>query len=235
MPRSRTWPSARTAVPGTRALISACSAARRSWMDTITGTHGHAEVHQHGLGELQAGLDGFRHRVRGAERVEPRGVPAVPGAGDDQEVRAFGAGGGTSASARARSSMVTTKARASAGRAAQQLRLGDVAVVHRAALARAGPPRGRRRCPAPRRACVASSSAATVCPTRPNPARITAAAGPGALRRQQAGVDWRAGAAGEQGAERGTAAGCRPWSAPPTTKAKPPAPGRAARRLASPG
>ena len=46
----------------------------------------HPHVDERGLAELQARLDGFRHRVGGAEIVEPARMLGVAGAGHDREV-----------------------------------------------------------------------------------------------------------------------------------------------------
>lgn len=44
-------------------------------------------------GELKAGLNRLRHRVRGAQLIEPGGVVRVAGPGDDGQVRPHLAGG----------------------------------------------------------------------------------------------------------------------------------------------
>ena len=49
--------------------------------------HGDADIDQQGFRELQAGLDGFRHGVGGAQVVQPPGVARVPGPGDDDQIR----------------------------------------------------------------------------------------------------------------------------------------------------
>ena len=74
--------------------------------------HRHADIDQHRLGELQARLDRFRHRVGDAELVERAGVGGVAGAGDDGDVGPQRRAAATTASLALGVSRVTTSARA---------------------------------------------------------------------------------------------------------------------------
>ena len=49
--------------------------------------HGHAQIDQGVLSQLQTGLGRLRHGVRDPQGVQARRVPVVPGAGDQDQVR----------------------------------------------------------------------------------------------------------------------------------------------------
>ena len=48
--------------------------------------HRHADIHERGLGQLQAGFNRLGNGVAGAQLIEPRGVRGIAGARNDREV-----------------------------------------------------------------------------------------------------------------------------------------------------
>ena len=66
---SRSWPAWPAA-----SCSSWRNSSRFSWIEAITGPGRHAEADQRRFRELQAGLDGLRHRVGDADRIEMAGV-----------------------------------------------------------------------------------------------------------------------------------------------------------------
>jgi len=82
--------------------------------------HWHADIDQHGLGQLKAGLDCLRYRIRSANAIKMRRMRGVASASKSSRSRRAAA---TSSSAEAGSSSVTTRARGLEVQAPQQIEL----------------------------------------------------------------------------------------------------------------
>ena len=145
------------------------NSSRRSWIEAMTRPIGTPISTSTASRELQAGLDGLRHRVVDAELVERGRVAGIARAGHDREVGALGAGGRDHRLDAGRVVQGDDEgARALDAAAAQELRVGAVAEIDRLA----GPSLGRARAPDSGRSRDSgtlwrASISPTIWPTRP--------------------------------------------------------------------
>ena len=117
---------------------ASCSSWRNSsrfwWMEAITGPVGRPKPDQRRLRELQACLDGFRHRIGDADRIEMAGVRGIARARDDEDVGPDATHEPDDLVDRRLVWMVTMTAAASHQAAAlEERRIGGIAIVDLAA------------------------------------------------------------------------------------------------------